>query len=69
MLDIQHIIQQLRERGLAVLITDHNVRETLRICDRAYILNQGSVIAAGDPQTITDNRDVRRVYLGDQFQT
>ena len=68
-LDIQHIIQQLRERGLAVLITDHNVRETLRICDRAYILNQGSVIAAGDPQTITDNRDVRRVYLGDQFQT
>ena len=67
-IDIQRIIEQLRARGLAVLITDHNVRETLRICDRAYILSQGSVIAAGDPHAITANTDVRRVYLGDQFQ-
>ena len=67
-IDIQRVIEQLRARGLAVLITDHNVRETLRICDRAYILSQGNVIAAGDPHAITANTDVRRVYLGDQFQ-
>lgn len=67
-LDIQRIIEHLRERRIGVLITDHNVRETLGICDRAYILNEGRVIAEGDPAAILANQQVRRVYLGDSFQ-
>ena len=67
-LDIQGIIGHLRERGIGVLITDHNVRETLGICDRAYILNDGRVIAAGDPDSILSNQVVRDVYLGREFR-
>jgi lipopolysaccharide export system ATP-binding protein len=67
-LDIQRIIEHLRERRIGVLITDHNVRETLGICDRAYILNEGRVIAEGDPAAILANQQVRRVYLGESFQ-
>jgi lipopolysaccharide export system ATP-binding protein len=67
-LDIQHIIEHLRERRIGVLITDHNVRETLGICDRAYILNEGRVIAEGDPAAILANQQVRQVYLGESFQ-
>jgi lipopolysaccharide export system ATP-binding protein len=67
-LDIQRIINYLRERCIGVLITDHNVRETLGICDRAYILNEGRVIAEGDPAAILANQQVRQVYLGESFQ-
>ena len=67
-LEIQRIIGFLRARGIGVLITDHNVRETLGICDRAYILNEGSVLAQGAPEAILANADVRRVYLGDTFK-
>ena len=63
-LDIQRIIKHLSERGIGVLITDHNVRETLGICGRAYIVNQGAVIASGTPDEILDNQQVREVYLG-----
>jgi lipopolysaccharide export system ATP-binding protein len=66
--DIQRIIEHLRARGIGVLITDHNVRETLGICQRAYILSEGRVIAEGGPATILANPDVRRVYLGDTFR-
>ncbi len=66
--DIQHIIQHLCERGIGVLITDHNVRETLGICDHAYILSEGRVIAAGPPQSVLDNQRVREVYLGSDFR-
>ncbi|MER2602813.1 MAG: LPS export ABC transporter ATP-binding protein [Candidatus Competibacter phosphatis] len=67
-LDIQRIIGHLCERRIGVLITDHNVRETLGICDRAYILNEGRVIAEGDPGAILADQQVRRVYLGESFQ-
>ena len=67
-LDIQSIIQHLRERGIGVLITDHNVRETLRICDRAYIINEGEVIAQGEPGALLADKQVRKVYLGEHFQ-
>ncbi len=67
-LDIQRIISQLTERGIGVLITDHNVRETLGICRRAYILNAGEVIAAGDPETVLADDQVRQVYLGEDFR-
>jgi len=67
-LDIQGIIRHLRERGIGVLITDHNVRETLGICNRAYIVNQGQVIAAGNPEEILANQQVREVYLGQHFR-
>ncbi|MBK7540349.1 MAG: LPS export ABC transporter ATP-binding protein [Candidatus Competibacteraceae bacterium] len=67
-LDIQRIIKHLCERNIGVLITDHNVRETLGICDRAYILNEGRVIAEGEPALILDNQHVRQVYLGESFQ-
>ena len=67
-LDIQRIIEHLRERRIGVLITDHNVRETLGICDRAYILNEGRVIAEGDSAAILANQQVRQVYLGESFQ-
>jgi lipopolysaccharide export system ATP-binding protein len=67
-LDIQQIIRFLKERGIGVLITDHNVRETLGICDHAYIINQGSVLAFGKPDEIIYNEDVRKVYLGENFR-
>jgi len=66
--EIQRIVQHLKARGIGVLITDHNVRETLGICDRAYILNEGSVLAQGAPDMLLANPDVRRVYLGDSFR-
>jgi len=66
--EIQRIIEHLKQRGIGVLITDHNVRETLGICDRAYILNDGGVLAQGAPETILNNPDVRRVYLGEAFR-
>ena len=66
--EIQKIVRHLRQRGIGVLITDHNVRETLGICDRAYILNEGSVLAQGSPDAVLANPDVRRVYLGDSFR-
>jgi lipopolysaccharide export system ATP-binding protein len=67
-LDIQQIIRFLKERSIGVLITDHNVRETLGICDHAYIINQGSVLAFGKPEEIIYNEDVRKVYLGENFR-
>ena len=67
-LDIQRIIRFLKERGIGVLITDHNVRETLGICDHAYIINEGAVLAAGRPDEIVYNESVRRVYLGENFR-
>ena len=66
--DIKAIITHLRDRGLGVLITDHNVRETLDICERAYIVSEGSVIAEGDAQSILDDAKVRKVYLGKDFR-
>ncbi len=66
--DIQKIVRHLKTRGIGVLITDHNVRETLGICDRAYILSDGSVLAHGEPDELLANPDVRRVYLGDSFR-
>jgi len=66
-LDIQRIIRHLSERDIGVLITDHNVRETLGICGRAYILNDGTMIAQGPPDEILDNQHVRQVYLGEHF--
>ena len=67
-IEIQRIIAFLKERGIGVLITDHNVRETLGICDHAYIINEGRVLAQGTPQDIVNNADVRRVYLGEHFR-
>ena len=67
-IDIQRIIRFLKERGIGVLITDHNVRETLGICDHAYIINEGAVLAAGRPDEIVYNESVRRVYLGENFR-
>ena len=66
--DIHGIIEHLRTRGIGVLVTDHNVREMLHICARAYILNEGAVIAEGSPQDIERNETVRRVYLGEDFK-
>jgi lipopolysaccharide export system ATP-binding protein len=67
-LDIQKIIGFLKEREIGVMITDHNVRETLGICDRAYIISEGRVLAEGTPAEIVENADVRRVYLGEHFR-
>src|SRR5207237_10661646 len=67
-LDIQQIIRFLKERSIGVLITDHNVRETLGICDRAYIINEGAVLASGHPEEIVYTDSVRRVYLGANFR-
>lgn len=67
-LDIQKIIRFLKERNIGVLITDHNVRETLGICDHACIISEGTVLTHGTPQAIVDNPEVRRVYLGDNFR-
>jgi lipopolysaccharide export system ATP-binding protein len=67
-IDIQRIVEQLTERDIGVLITDHNVRETLGICDRAYILGSGQTLAEGPPDAILQNQKVRDVYLGDHFR-
>ncbi|MFC3902291.1 lipopolysaccharide export system ATP-binding protein [Acinetobacter marinus] len=66
--DIKDIVENLKDRGIGVLITDHNVRETLAICEKAYIVSEGSVIADGTPQEILENDTVRRVYLGEDFK-
>ena len=66
--DIKSIIQQLQERGIGIIITDHNVRETLSICRRAYILSEGCIIAEGEPDEILENPQVRETYLGEEFQ-
>ena len=66
-IDIQKIIEFLKQRGIGVLITDHNVRETLRICDRAYIISDGAVLASGKPDDLVNNEQVRAVYLGEHF--
>jgi lipopolysaccharide export system ATP-binding protein len=67
-LDIQRIVRHLKSRGIGILITDHNVRETLSLTDRAYILNNGAVLAEGSPAEILANRDVREIYLGHEFR-
>ena len=67
-IEIQRIISFLKSRGIGVLITDHNVRETLGICDRAYIISEGRVLAEGTPSEIVENADVRKVYLGEHFR-
>ncbi len=67
-IEIQRIVRFLKERGIGVLITDHNVRETLGICDRAYIINQGAVLKSGTPDDIIADESVRRVYLGEHFR-
>jgi lipopolysaccharide export system ATP-binding protein len=67
-IEIQRIVRFLKDRGIGVLVTDHNVRETLGICDHAYIINEGRVLAAGRPEDIVDDPAVRRVYLGDHFR-
>lgn len=66
--DIKKIIRHLKQRGIGILITDHNVRETLDICEKAYIVNEGHIIAEGDAQAILSNQKVRDVYLGEQFR-
>jgi lipopolysaccharide export system ATP-binding protein len=66
--DIQGIIRHLKAKDIGVLITDHNVRETLGVCDQAYILHAGTILAEGTPADILNNHDVRRVYLGEDFQ-
>jgi len=65
--DIRELISHLKDRGIGVLITDHNVRDTLEIIDRAYIIHDGMVLMEGSPSDIVGNADVRRVYLGDRF--
>ena len=65
--DIQSIVSQLKNRGIGVLITDHNVRETLSITDRAYIINEGKIISSGSPHQIVQDEKVKQIYLGDQF--
>ncbi|GAB5438635.1 MULTISPECIES: LPS export ABC transporter ATP-binding protein [Roseobacteraceae] len=66
--DIRHLVADLKKRGIGVLITDHNVRETLEIVDRAYILHDGQVLMSGTPEEVVDNENVRRVYLGENFR-
>lgn len=66
-LDVKRIINHLRKRGIGILITDHNVRDTLNICERAYIVNQGKIICEGNPEAILTNAEVRTVYLGEEF--
>jgi lipopolysaccharide export system ATP-binding protein len=66
--DIRHLVADLKKRGIGVLITDHNVRETLQIVDRAYILHDGQVLMSGTPQEVVQNENVRRVYLGENFR-
>jgi lipopolysaccharide export system ATP-binding protein len=66
-IEIQQLIRHLQDLGIGILITDHNVRETLKICDRAYILNDGQILTSGSAGEILENKDVKRVYLGDNF--
>ena len=66
--DLQQLIQSLREKGMGILITDHNVRETLAITDRAYILNDGAILSSGQSDTVANDPLVRRYYLGEDFQ-
>jgi lipopolysaccharide export system ATP-binding protein len=66
--DLQDTVSRLRDSGIAVIITDHNVRETLQITDRAYIIHEGSVLASGSPREISENEKVRQIYLGEKFQ-
>jgi len=66
--EIQRIVRQLKARGIGILITDHNVRETLGICDRAYIMSEGGVLAKGSPEDVLANKQVREVYLGSKFR-
>jgi len=66
--EIQNIVAELRDRGIGVLITDHNVRETLNICDRAYIIHQGRILESGDPEMIANSPKAREIYLGDKFK-
>ena len=67
-IDIKNIIRHLKKRGIGILISDHNVRETLEVCDKAYILNDGSVIESGPPEKIATSEIARRIYLGDEFK-
>ena len=67
-IEIQRIVRFLKDRGIGVLITDHNVRETLGICDRAYIVNAGTILASGHPEDIIQNESVRQIYLGENFK-
>ena len=67
-IDIQNIIQQLKAKGIGVIVTDHNVRETLHVCDRAYILNEGRILEAGTPEKIVASKKARRIYLGENFR-
>jgi len=67
-LDIQKIVRELQGRGIGVLVTDHNVRETLRVTDRAYIIHNGRIFRSGTPQELSNDPEVRRIYLGDNFQ-
>jgi lipopolysaccharide export system ATP-binding protein len=67
-IDIKNIIGHLKKRGIGVLISDHNVRETLEVCDKAYILNDGEVIESGSPEKIASSKTARRIYLGDEFR-
>ncbi len=67
-LDIQKIVRDLRDRNIGVLITDHNVRETLRVTDRAYIIHNGKILHSGTPESLSNDPEVRRIYLGDHFQ-
>jgi len=66
-IDIQTIVAQLKEKGIGILISDHNVRETLKVCDRAYIVNEGTVLEEGDPDQIASSQRARRIYLGEEF--
>ena len=67
-IEIQRIVRFLKDRGIGVLITDHNVRETLGICDHAYIINEGEVLARGSAEEIISNESVRKIYLGENFR-
>ena len=66
-IDIQKIVAQLKEKGIGILISDHNVRETLKVCDRAYIVNEGTILEEGDPDQIASSQRARRIYLGEEF--
>ncbi len=68
MLEIQKIVRDLQGRGIGVLVTDHNVRETLRVTDRAYIIHNGRIFRSGTPEELGNDPEVRRIYLGDNFQ-